>query len=509
METGDILTLVIYLVFIFGIGTYFYFKQDSTEEYFLAKRSLPGFIVGLSLVSTIIGSATLIGHPGEVFRTNMWALSTLIMLIPVVFFVVEFIVPFYRRTVGMSVYGYLETRFGYPARAYAGLIFVFGRFVKLTTTYFFLSVAIATLTGWEIPYIILVVGIVTVVYTLLGGIEAVVWMDAFQALVILGGGFLILGIVLIRPEVPPAAMFEAAAEGGKFSFGSLKFSLVRENIWIYLIFSLFWAFQRYCTDQHIVQRYLVAKSKKHAIKATFTGAFGSVGLWLFFMIIGALIWSFYKVSPNVIPPEVVAQKSKILPFFIKTQIPTGFLGVFVAALFSAGMSNSDSDLNAASSVVIDDFYPKFRPKANDKEKLLAGRVTVAVLGGLSIVGALGWVGVESAISFMTELISIAVAGVVGLFLMGFLLKNATDKGALAGIIIAVIFTAWGTLTSVEIPALGRTILDLGKFNYPFNAKLIGVFANILLFIVGWGVSRLTGAAEVDYTHLSVWGMREK
>ena len=134
---------------------------------------------------------------------------------------------------------------------------------------------------------------------------------------------------------------------------------------------------------------------------------------------------------------------------------------------------------------------------------------MAILGGISIVGALGWVGVESAISFMYELVSVAAAGVVGLFLMGYLLRHATNKGALAGIVVAILFTAWATFTSVEIPALQRTLLDLGRFNYSLNVKLIGVFANILLFGVGWIVSRVTGAANVDYTHLSVWGMNKK
>jgi SSS family solute:Na+ symporter len=156
---------------------------------------------------------------------------------------------------------------------------------------------------------------------------------------------------------------------------------------------------------------------------------------------------------------------------------------------AAAMSSLDSDLNSMATVIVDDFYPRLRPHATDRQRLQVGRVAVTVLGILSIVFSLSWIGgVEAAMEFGVKLFSIATAGMLGLFALGALTKRANAKGAMVGIIACAVFTAWATLTSVKLPALDRVLLDFGPLNFKLHPVLIGVFNHVVVFVVGFAAS---------------------
>lgn len=494
-----------YLVAVFAMGLWFSRRQTTTEEYFLAGRRMPGWAVAFSLFGTITGSTTFIGHPGEVFRTNMWNMPLHLMLIPVMVPVALWVVPFYRRTLKMSVYGFLETRFGYPARVYGGAAFIFSRIVDISATFYFLAVAIAMLTGWDIRTVILVVGVVTVVYTWLGGITAVVWTDVVQGVVLIGSGLALLGYLLFAPEPSAGTLVSTAWEGGKFGWGSWAFSWVDDNVWVFLLLGLVWALQRYATDQHMVQRYLLARSDREAQKAAYLGGMAAVPMWALFWTIGALLWAYYQLTPATIPVEVTENATGILPHFVLTTFPAAMLGLVVAALAAAAMSSLDSDINSVATVVVEDYYQKLRPDAPDARVLWVGRTAVVGIGALCVVAALQWIGVQSAIGFMFDLISIATAGVLGLFVLGILFRVANARGAWVGIVAAVAFTAWATFTAVEIPSLGGTVLDLGAYDYGLNTKLIGVFGNVILLVVGLAASVALGDGKrPEAERTTVW-----
>src|SRR5690606_7645989 len=146
--------VIVYLAGVFAIGLYLSRRQDTTERYFLGGRAFPGWAVTFSLIGTMIGSTTFIGHPGEVFRSNMWNVPLHLMLVPVMIFVARYVVVFYRGTLRMSVYGSLERRFGSGARAYGALAFIFSRIVDISGTLYFLAIAVAMLTDWDIRTVI-------------------------------------------------------------------------------------------------------------------------------------------------------------------------------------------------------------------------------------------------------------------------------------------------------------------------------------------------------------------
>jgi solute:Na+ symporter, SSS family len=496
-----------YLVGVMALGLYMARTRRSTEEYFLGGRAFPWWAVAFSLIGTMIGSTTFIGHPGEVFRTNMWNLPLHLMLIPVMLFVARYVVVFYRRTLRMSVYGYLEKRFGHGARAYGALAFVFSRIVDISGSLFFLGIAVSMLAGWDIRTVVVLMGTATVLYTLVGGISAVVWTDVVQGIVLIGSAVAFVVYLLVAPEVGPGELVATAWQGGKFSWGSWKPGVVEDNVWIMMALGIVWALQRYATDQHMVQRYLIARDDREARRAATVGGMAALPIWTLFWFFGALLWAYYQTGGASIPPEVAADKTRIVPFYVLAEFPDAMLGLLVAGLAGAFVGSVTADINSVATVLVEDFYQKARPGATDRQSLYAGKLAVAAVGAVCVLAALQWIGVQSAIGFMFELISVASAGVLGLFVLGILFRSATPRGALVGILAAVGFTAWATFTAVTIPSLGRTLMDLGALNYGWNVKLIGVLSSLILLAVGLPASLILGGRREDVTELTVWGSR--
>ena len=192
----EITIIVIYLGILGTLGLYFSRRQKTTEDYFLAGRNLPGWVVGFSIMGTIVGSATFVGHPGEVFKKDMWALPMHLVYPFVMIFISVFLVAFYRRTIRMTADRYLEIRFGYPARAYGAGAFIISHILDLSITFYFLAVAVGYMSGWDVWWVILIVGMATVIYTMVGGIEAVVWTDVIQGTLLVLGGLVCICFLL-------------------------------------------------------------------------------------------------------------------------------------------------------------------------------------------------------------------------------------------------------------------------------------------------------------------------
>ncbi len=488
MSLLDSLIVLIYFAIVFGIGFYFSRNQKTTQDYFLAGKNVPGWVVIFAVVGTMISSTSFIGHPGNVYARDMWNLPSFLMLPVVMLFVSRFVVVFYRRTVRMSIYDYLEKRFSYGARAYGAAAFIVSRVVDMSATLYFLAIPVSYLSGFSVWWVILVVGLVTLVMTVAGGIAAVVYADVFQGVLLIGGALACLGIALFRPEGGPGAVLQTAWDGGKFGLGNWSFSWFTDNIWFYLVGGGIWAVQRYALDQHIVQKYLVARTDRQAQMGAYLGAIACLPVWLLFFLLGACLWAFFQLTGAQLPGDVASVKDNIVPYFIKTQLPVGVIGLVVAALMAAAMSSLDSDLNSMATVIVDDFYARLRPDSTDRERLWLGRVAVGTLGVLAILFSQLWIGVGTALEFGVQLFSIATAGMLGLFALGALTKRANAWGAMVGIVACVLFTAWATLTSVTLPAFNGVMLDLGPFNYRLHPFLIGIFNHAILFGVGLSAS---------------------
>ena len=488
----DYAIVIGYVLFILIFGSSFAKKNKSEGNFFVGRGKIPAWAIGMSILATLISSITFIAYPGEGFAHN-WIRLVQGLMVPVVLLaIVWFIVPLYRHAIKISAYEYFEKRFGYFARLYSSLAFLFAHFSKMGTVFFLLALVISQMLGISTYTLIWILGITVVIYTMLGGIEAVIWLDVIQGFVLIGGGLIILAILLFVTPGGPSAVISTAYKGGKIGFGPYDMDLTHLTFIVMALNGIFYALQKYGTDQTIVQRYLVAKSDKDGIKASLIGIFLSVPVWGLFMFIGTALWSFYQITHIPLPAGM--RPDAILPHFVMTQLPTGVVGIIIAAVTAAALSSLDSDLNSLSAIVVEDYYRRFRPNSTDKQRLYAGKITI-VFGGLAAVLVASLyvaAGKETVLGIIFTLYAIFSGGIVGLFLLGLFAKRANKKGVYIGIVACVLYTAYAVLTSTPM-GFGihkHLLIDLGSLNFHQHKYMIGVYSHIVLFIVGFLASYL-------------------
>jgi len=510
LRTLDLLVIAIYFVAVAFIGLRFARRQTSTEAYFVARRAVPHWAMGLSVFATIISSITFIAYPGAAFKGNWNQLVPGFMAVGVLLVVGMMLISFFRHAVGMSAYEYFEKRFGYGARAYSALAFAAGHFSKMGFVLFTITTAICGMTGWDKYQVILGAGFVTILYTLLGGLEAVIWTEVLQGIVKIVGVLVVIGVLISIMPGGAGAAFHLASEQSKFSLGDFKFDLTANgNFWVMLLYGGFWYLQKYSADQTLVQRYLVAKSDRAALKGVALGALLCVPAWTAFMLVGTLLWAYYQLSSETLPAHLLDQNGKVIadqvfPYFLTTKIPAGLAGIFMAALFSAAMSTMSSDLNCLSAVGVEDYYRRLRRDSTDRQRLLAGKIIVGVSGVLAVgIGAFIARKGEGALTLYYAATSIVSAGLAGMFLLAFFSRRANRQGLWVGIVAALIFTAWATLSGGKYQ-----MLDLG-WNYTWPDVMIGVIAHVIVLVVGWSASWLFPSDANVKSEWTFWGWLEK
>jgi solute:Na+ symporter, SSS family len=483
MHTFDIAVVGVYLVALIATGVRAGRRQRTTDQYFLAERSIPGWAIGMSLLATIITSVTFIAYPGAAYAGDWSLLVPGIMFVAVIAGIGVVVVPFFRHVVTMSVYEYFGKRFGSVVRSYSSLAFATGHFAKMGFVFYLLALSVGGITGWNLMYVILVLGAITIFYTLIGGMEAVIWTDVLQGFVLWTGVIVSIALLLFSPKVNAGEILHVIAANHKTSLGSMRFDLHGPTFWTMAIYGLFFYLQKYTADQTVVQRYLAAKTDRAALRGIGMGAALCLPVWTAFMFIGSLLWAFYRLSGEHLP-AVVTKPDQVFPHFMVTEMPAGVAGLFLAALFGAAMSMLASDLNCLAVIVVEDFYSLFLPSRTDGQRLRVGKIAVGVCGVMAIVVALRLVGSQgSALALYYTVTAIVAGGLAGLFLLAFLVKRAGRPAALCGIGANLIFTAWATLTMNG----GKTV-DLGAWNYPWSEYTIGAIGNVLLFVVGYAAS---------------------
>lgn len=500
----DLVIIAAYMVAVAYIGWRCSHRQTSTESYFVAKRSVPHWAMAFSFFATLISSITFIAYPGSSYASNWNELVPGFMVIGVLLLIGLVVIPFFRQAVGVSAYEYFGKRFGYGVRAYSALGFSLGHFSKMGFVFYLLALTIHSMTGWNLLGVIIIAGIVTIFYTLIGGLEAVIWTEVLQGIIMLVGICVVLGVLLVIPPGGPSAAFGLAWEKSKFGLGDWNFDLTKKGVWVMSLYGFFWYLQKYTGDQTIVQRYLVAKSDRDALKGVATGAMMCLPVWTLFMLIGTLVWAYYQLSGEVLPAHI-DKPDKVFPFFLTSKVPVGLGGLFMAALFAAGMSTLASDLNCLSAVVVEDYYRKIKPNSTDARRLVIGKLVVALCGiaavGVAIVIALAG---ERALSLYFTVSSILTGGIAGLFILAFLSTRANKGGVWVGIVACVAVTAWGTFTSGKEP-----LWNWGAYNFKLPGIMIGVVGHVVLLVVGYAASFLFPASTPEHKEMTLWGWLAK
>ncbi|MBS1504581.1 MAG: sodium:solute symporter, partial [Bacteroidetes bacterium] len=442
-----------------------------------ANGKIPSWAIGFSILSTLISSITFLAYPGEGYSSN-WILLVQGLMVPIVLVaMVWFIVPLYRRVIGLSTYEYFEKRFGSFARYYSSLGFVFAHFSKMGTVFFLLALALSSMTGVNTIAIILVIGIVIILLALMGGIEAVIWLDVIQGFMLFACGIACLAIILYSVHGGPAAVWHIARANGHTGFGPYNVNFRKLTFVVMAINGLFYGIQKYGTDQTIVQRYLTAKSDKSAIKASLMGVFLLVPVWALFMFIGTALFAYYTQNP--LPAGT--KPDAVFPHFIVSNIPTGVVGLIIASLISAAVCSLGADLNCLAAVGVEDYYKKLLPGRSDKQYLAAGKwiVVLAGIGSLLIAALYIKAGDEGVLGIVFTLYAIFSGGIAGIFLLGLFSARANKQGLTIGIIVCILFTAYAVLTSTKIGTGNEKslLLDLGGYNFTHNKLMLGVYSH--------------------------------
>jgi solute:Na+ symporter, SSS family len=497
----DALIVAAYLLGLTLLGLRFSRRQTSTEHYYIAKRTIPSWAMGISILATLITSVTFIAYPGSAYGKNWSLLVPGFMVVVVLMLVGSVIIPFFRQEVGMSAYEYFGKRFGQPTRIYSSVAFALNHFSKMGFVLYLVALTANSMTGWNVEQIIVAVGVLTIIYTLKGGFEAVVWTDFVQGIILWVGIVICLGFLIFLPPGGPGAVFSLAALNHKFSLGSGDFDLSKPTIPVLIIYGFFWYLQKFTADQTIVQRYLVAKNDRAALRGVALGSVLCVPVWALFMLIGTCTWSFYKLTGETLPAHVV-KADQVFPHFLTTHMPNGLAGVIMAALLGAAMCALASDLNSLSAVGVEDIYRYFRPAADDRRRLRVGKYMVAGCGVCCMVAALGLAQTKgSALSMWFTVSALASGGLAGLFLLAFLTSRASRRGVYAGIVATLLFTVWASLTLPD-----KRVVDLG-FNFPWHDYMVGAIGHVVLFAVGYAASRVWPEKEsVDerLRHMTLW-----
>ncbi len=478
MSTIDLVILVVYVggVTLFGMT---FAKEASTPAGFTAaNRNLPGWLVGLSIFGTYLSSISFLALPGKAYNDGFapWAFS---LSLPVAAFAaVRWFAPLYREMGAISAYAYLERRFGLWARLYAMTCYLLTQIARMGTILYLVGLALVPFTGLDVATLIIAAGILVTAYTVIGGIEAVIWTDAVQSVVLTAGALVSLGYLLFAAPVGATDMVTTAFDGGRLSLGSFAFDVTAAGFWTVFLYGLAINLQNFGVDQSYVQRYQTAASMADARRSIWLGAMLYLPVSGLFLLIGALLYAWHTHAGGL-PAEIAPDK--IFPLFIAETLPTGVVGIVIAALFSAAISSVDTSLNSSATILMSDVYLRFvRPDADDRATMRFLRVTSVVMGLLGIGGALTMISAKGALDIWWSWAGVFSGGMLGLFLLGVVTRTTKSADAAMGAAAGVAVIVWATGT--------------GKFGWtpapPFNALLTIVAGTLTIFVVGVALARV-------------------
>ncbi|MEY4939345.1 MAG: hypothetical protein RIQ93_1080 [Verrucomicrobiota bacterium] len=483
----DLVVLAGYFLITLAVGLAFWKRGRSVQGFTAAEGNLPGWLTGLSILGTYVSSISFLALPGKAFATNWNSFAFSLSLPLATWLAVKFFLPFYRHGGQMSAYAHLEARFGGWARTYASACYLLTQLARIGTVTYLMALPMNVLLGWDIRLIIVITGVATTVYTFIGGIVAVIWTDAIQTVILVGGALTCAALMLSSLPGGPTELFAIANTHEKFSLGDFGASLSAPTFWVVLVYGVVINLQNFGVDQNYVQRYHTAKSDAEARKSVCLGGLLYVPVSALFFFIGTALFAYYTSHPDALPAEYrdPAKSDSVFPWFIVTALPPGITGLLIASIFAAAMSTISSSLNSSATIVLDDYYQRFiEPAATERRKMRVLQVTTIAVGLVGTGIALAMIQVKSALDAWWMLAGIFGGGMLGLFLLG-VLSRAASRGALIGVLAGVVVILWMSLSPKWTGAAGA-------WRSPFHGFLTIVLGTAAVLLVGLLATALVG-----------------
>ncbi|MGH7458701.1 MAG: sodium:solute symporter family transporter [Longimicrobiaceae bacterium] len=460
MHYADWIVLALYVVVIVAIGGWANRLQTGTEAYFLGNRNMRWWAAGLSIIATSFSAASILGIPGYAYADDMWYLQYQLGDIFGAAIVIVLFIPFFHKVRGLTTaYEYLEARFDLKTRLLGSTLFSLTVLLRAGTLLFgaallFSAVAPTNLIPGldRIEEAVVIFGLITIIYTVMGGISAVIWTDVVQFAIMSFGIVASMAVVVLGT---PGGWGTAFAEAGQF--GKLDVIHTGEPVaGTGLLTAIFGygllALSLFGTNQQPVQRYMTVKNPREAQGALLLGVgAGAIGV-LLSLLLGVFLYIFYQHHPGLLPDGLTSDQ--IMPHFVSTEVPPVLTGALVAAVFAAAMSSLDSALNSLAAALTTDFLKRFKPETRDRQQLAFAKFVVVVAGVLGI-----GIGIYSArteaplIDLILTFMGYFAGGLLGLFLLGMLTKRANGHGVFTGAIVGTLVVLMVTENDFPLPRL--------------------------------------------------------
>ncbi len=436
------MVLMLYFGLLVWIGYFFSKRQRNTNDYFKGGGRVPWWAAGLSIFGTALSAITFMAIPAKSFATNwayIWLNAAILLAAPVVVF---YFIPMFRRLKITTAYEYLEMRFNPFLRLAGSLSFILFQIGRMGIVLFLPAIALNVVTGLDIYICILLMGLLSLLYTYMGGIEAVIWTDAMQVVVLLGGAVLSLILITLNLEGGFSGIIHTAVEDHKFAVFDMALDFRKPTFWVMMFGGLFINFATYGTDQTMVQRYLTTPDMKAAKKSLWTNIILTIPATLIFFFMGTALYAFFKQNPGHMNLSLENGDS-IFPWFIVNELPNGVVGILISGIFAAAMSSVSSSINSAATAYTTDIHPRLGPRLTQKGLRIAriSTVIIGVSGTLFALFMASWE-IKSLWDVFNKVLGLIIGSLGGLFLLGVLFKSAHSKGATIGFIFSLLLQVY-------------------------------------------------------------------
>ncbi len=509
LRTPDLVVIVAYLLGVFGVGVWFTFRNRTTDDYFRGGKKVPWLVAGCSIFATMLSSITYMAIPSKAFAQNWIYLVGNFMILGVAPIAIYVALPFFRRIDATSAYEYLEKRFSRSLRLIGSGSFTLFHVFRIGIVLALAALALSRIIPLTPVQCVVVMGVLSIAYSTLGGIEAVVWTDTVQTLVLIAGALICL--VVAWTGAAPGSL-ESAVEAGKFQmvtwdFGPLSFTTMA--LWVVILGSFGQNIASYTADQAVVQRYMTTSTARQAARSIWFNGLMAIPAGLLFFGLGTALWMFYLSRAEQLDPAMAPDA--ILPLFISQHLPTGLAGLVVAGIFAAAQSTVSTSMNSGATTIVTDFLRPLLPQWSDRKFLGTARCMTLAMGTSGMVTGLLFVNprIQSLFDEWIQILGLFLGVLAGLFALGATSRRANAAGGLIGALSAIAVVSVVFLAARH-PALAgfdlRAWLDHlpGPPVYLISGYLYAIAGILICYGVGWVASVATGGPRKSLQGLTLY-----
>ncbi len=468
----------VYALLMVGMACFFIFKKKDENDYFRGGGRIPWYVAGMSIFATMLSSITFIAIPTQAYLQDWRYFVMAFFIIGMAPVAIRYYLPFFCRLGITSAYEYLEKRFNLGVRLFGSAAFITFMVCRVAVVTLLPAIALNAVTGVSIDACVLICGVLTMIYCSLGGLEAVIWSDFVQGIVLLGGAIAVLVLLVAKTGSGDASslatFWNVATTYDKNALWDFRFILSQPVFWVVAVQGLISNLSSYTSDQCVIQRYIATPDENATKRSLWFNGCMSVFAQVVFYGIGTALFAFYHTHPEAM--DVTMPKGdSILPTFMATEMPPWLAGLVIAAVFAATISTLSANLSSASTAVVTDFVKRFNPKIGGPAQIRCGQVCTWIVGALGIAAALTLARMESSALFdnFNKYIAMLTAGLTGLFFMGVFMPRVRGLAAVLG------------LVANYVVCFGCELTGCNVFGLKFHPFLLGGIGLVACVAVSW------------------------